>query len=105
VLPISQATIDGPVRIRATADFRSWVGQLETQCGQPLSSVMAGLQAGDPGQSDLDSVAIAHLKGARDYAAWLESIERGAGTSRAKLIRLTLAEYASRRNLPTPPEF
>lgn len=51
-----------------------------------------------------DRVAIIHLKGSRQYAAWLEAAYRKTHIAKASIVRLALAEWAARNGVEPPPE-
>lgn len=51
-----------------------------------------------------ERVAIIHLKGSPEYAAWLEALHRKTHIAKAALVRLALAEWAARNGAEPPPE-
>jgi hypothetical protein len=51
-----------------------------------------------------ERVVIAHLKGTRAYADWLEAFRRDTGLPKVTIIRFGLIEMAKKHGRPTPPE-
>ncbi len=49
-------------------------------------------------------VAIMHLKGSLEYAAWLERMHRKTHIGKTSMVRLALAEWAERNGHELPPE-
>lgn len=56
-----------------------------------------------PPQPD-ERVAIIHLKGSSEYAAWLEAAHRKTHIAKTSIVRLALAEWAERNGITPPPE-
>lgn len=48
-------------------------------------------------------VAIIHLKGTEDYAAWLDSLSEQTHIAKATLFRVAMAEYAKNHGHTAPP--
>ena len=48
-------------------------------------------------------VAIIHLKGTEEYAAWLDSLSDETHIAKATLFRVAMAEYAKNHGHPAPP--
>jgi hypothetical protein len=53
---------------------------------------------------DNDRVAIIHLKGSPEYAAWLERLHKETHIAKTNLVRLALKEWAENRKHESPPE-
>jgi hypothetical protein len=51
-----------------------------------------------------DRVVIIHLKGSAAYAQWLDDVHRKTHIPRTTIIRLAVADWAKKHNLPAPPE-
>jgi hypothetical protein len=57
-----------------------------------------------PDRPSEDRVAIVHLKGSPEYAAWLDALHQRTHIGKATLVRLALSEWAERNGHPKPPE-
>jgi hypothetical protein len=51
-----------------------------------------------------ERVAIIHLKGSPEYAAWLEDAHKKTHIAKATIFRVALADWAAKHGLPEPPE-
>jgi hypothetical protein len=47
---------------------------------------------------------VIHLKGSRDYQAWLSALSKTTHIPAAVIVRLALADWAARNGHPIPPE-
>jgi hypothetical protein len=65
--------------------------------GRPKRSV-------PPPEERGDRETIIHLKGSPEYVDWLEAAHKRTHISKAQIVRLALADWATKMGLPTPPE-
>lgn len=57
-----------------------------------------------PSSESDDRVAIIHLKGTPDYAAWLDDANQKTHIPKAAMFRLAMASWALANGLDAPPE-
>jgi len=70
---------------------------------------MGRLKKGDrkppePTSGTDERVAIIHLKGTPEYAAWLEAANQKTHIPKAAMFRLAMAAWAKANGLDAPPE-
>lgn len=51
-----------------------------------------------------ERVAVIHLKGTQAYAEWLDDVHKTTHIPKATIIRLAVAEWATRNGHKAPPE-